>query len=75
MDLYYTKLTYYHMRGHTLEDTLMPKPQLAETFFPVKEKGRRSSKVASSSMSLMSSQDELPTWKPGKIRILDRCHP
>jgi hypothetical protein len=56
------------MWGHMLEDALMPKSQPMQTFLHVKEKNKRRSKVASSSISLMTSQ-ELHAWKLGKIRI------
>jgi hypothetical protein len=35
----------------------------------MKEKGKRKSKAASSSTSVMTSQEKLPAWKPGKIYI------
>jgi hypothetical protein len=35
----------------------------------MKEKGKSRPKVAGSSMSFMNSQEELPTWKLGKICI------
>jgi len=52
-----------HRWGPTLKDALTPK-FILETFLHVKEIGQQ---VASSSMSLMTSIKEPPTWKPSKI--------
>jgi hypothetical protein len=64
-----------HKWGPMLEDALMPKCYLVQTFLLVKEIGKRIPKVASSSTNLMTSIEELPAWKPGKIHIPYICHP
>lgn len=43
-----------HRHGPMLEDALMPKCQLAQTFLPMKKKGKCIPKVASSSISQMT---------------------
>ncbi len=55
--------------GLTLEDTWTPKYQLVQTFLPMKGKGKRIPKVASSSMSSMTLIEKLLTWKLNKTRI------
>jgi hypothetical protein len=53
--------------GPTLEDTLTPKYLHAQTFLPMKKKGKHITKVASSSTGQTTLIEELPAWKLGKI--------
>jgi len=55
--------------GPMLEDALMPKSPIVQTFLLVKEIRKRITKVASSSTSPMTSIEELLAWKLGKIHI------